>query len=270
MKTKLLSLILMTLTLLLTTNLYSLTDITKSELNDLTDVKNGISDLSFVADYSDEDNGGIMDIQELDDTFFLTLNTGALILIEIDLDQFSTEIGWSLSQEATTLFSVPYGTYTAGNITVTQTVTVTKNGNYQFIITDLFGDGMQGNSYRIIVDGATVINRTFGTPTDATTFSQTNDFLINTITTLSTTTNSFDDEMIVYPNPTHDSFKISFNNNQKALKINIYSSLGQLVQTGIFENTDQIQMNLNQPSGTYIVEYTNDKGNQTAVRLIKK
>ncbi|WP_034058823.1 beta strand repeat-containing protein, partial [Lacinutrix jangbogonensis] len=150
---------------------------------DLAIVGNVDSDLDGVADYcdDDDDNDGILDAQELCGTDPLTLNADVDIEIQIDLDQFSTEVGWQLSQGATVLFNVPQGTYTTGNITVTQTVTITENANYTFIITDTFGDGIQGNSYRILVDGVPVVNQTFGSPTDTTTLQQTNNFLINTI-----------------------------------------------------------------------------------------
>ena len=78
------------------------------------------------------------------------------------------------------------------------------------------------------------------------------------------------DYVSLYPNPTNNSFEISFKNNQKELKINIYSSLGQLIKTRIFDNTDRIVMNLNQPSGIYFVECINDKGNKSISKLIKK
>ncbi|WP_180957847.1 T9SS type A sorting domain-containing protein, partial [Psychroflexus sp. MES1-P1E] len=90
------------------------------------------------------------------------------------------------------------------------------------------------------------------------------------ISTLGLTTNSFSNEIKIYPNPTNNSFEISFKNNQKELKINIYSSLGQLIKTRIFDNTDRILMNLNQPSGIYFVECINDKGNKSISKLIKK
>ncbi|WP_375242214.1 T9SS type A sorting domain-containing protein [Lacinutrix sp.] len=52
--------------------------------------------------------------------------------------------------------------------------------------------------------------------------------------------------------------------------MNIYSSFGQLIQTRIFENSDRIQMKLNQPSGIYFVECINDNGNKYISKLIKK
>lgn len=150
---------------------------------DLSIAGNVDTDLDGVADYCDEDddNDGILDTQELCSTDPVTPNPDVVIRVEIDVDQFSTEVGWSLSLGGTPVFTVPTGTYGTGNITVAQDITVTSNGNYFFSITDTFGDGIQGNSYRIIVDGTTVVNRTFGSPTDTTTFSQSDNVLVNTI-----------------------------------------------------------------------------------------
>jgi hypothetical protein len=152
---------------------------------DLSIAGNFDTDSDGIADYCDEDddNDGILDAQELCGTNPVTPNPDVVIRVEIDLDIFSGEVGWSVANGGTTIFSVPAGTYATGNITVSQDITVTDNGNYLFTITDTFGDGIQGNSYRVFLDGALIINRTFGSPTDTTTFSQVDNFLINTIAT---------------------------------------------------------------------------------------
>lgn len=150
---------------------------------DLSITGNVDSDLDGVADFCDEDddNDGILDTQEQCGTDPVPLNADSTIRVEIDVDQFSTEVGWTLSLGGSTVASVPTGTYITGNVTVSQDITVTTNGNYLFVITDTFGDGIQGNSYRIILDGTTIVNRTFGSPTDTTTFSQSDNFNVNTI-----------------------------------------------------------------------------------------
>ncbi|MFT5824514.1 MAG: hypothetical protein ACI8ZM_005782 [Crocinitomix sp.] len=95
-------------------------------------------------------------------------------------------------------------------------------------------------------------------------------FVSSEVSTLGITPKSFSNEIKIYPNPTNDNFEILFNSNQKKLKINIYSSLGQLMQTRILENSDRIQMKLNQPSGIYFVECINDNGNKYIRKLIKE
>ncbi|EDP95696.1 probable aggregation factor core protein MAFp3, isoform C [Kordia algicida OT-1] len=155
---------------------------------DANDVCNGFDDnddndndgVPDVCD-QDDDNDGILDTQELCGTNPQPVNLESTIRVEIDLDQFPNETGWSLALGGNTIASVPQGTYGTGNVTVAQDITITENGNYFFTITDNFGDGIQGNSYRILLDGVIVINRTFGSPTDTTTFSQTDNFPVNTI-----------------------------------------------------------------------------------------
>ena len=123
-------------------------------------------------------------------------------------------------------------------------------------------EGETNNTYTATTNGSYAVRVTQNGCTD------TSDCV--EISTLRLTTNSFSNEIEIYPNPTNNSFEISFKNNQKELKINIYSSLGQLIKTRIFDNTDRILMNLNQPSGIYFVECINDKGNKSISKLIKK
>ncbi|WP_430409683.1 Calx-beta domain-containing protein [Kordia sp.] len=150
---------------------------------DLSITGNIDSDSDGVADFCDEDddNDGILDTQEQCATDPVPLNLDSVVRIEIDLDQFSTEVGWSFSQGATVLFNQPTGSYTTGNITVSQDITVTENDTYLFTITDTFGDGIQGNSYRVLIDGVIAINQTFGSPSDTTTFSATENVSVTTI-----------------------------------------------------------------------------------------
>jgi hypothetical protein len=45
---------------------------------------------------------------------------------------------------------------------------------------------------------------------------------------------------------------------------------GQTIENRIFQNTDFVELNLNQPDGIYLVVVLNEKGNRTGFRLIKK
>ncbi len=74
----------------------------------------------------------------------------------------------------------------------------------------------------------------------------------------------------IYPNPTTGNFAIKFKTIQKELSVRVVSITGQTVETRTFQNTDFIQLQLNQPNGIYIVEVLNEKGNRTGFRLIKK
>ena len=122
--------------------------------------------------------------------------------------------------------------------------------------------GETNNSYTATTNGSYAVRVTQNGCSDTSVCVQ--------ISTLGLTTNSFSHEIKIYPNPTNNSFEISFKNNQKKLTINIYSSLGQLIQTRTFDNSDHILMNLNQPSGIYFIECINHKGNKSISKLIKK
>ena len=90
------------------------------------------------------------------------------------------------------------------------------------------------------------------------------------VQTLSVASNTFNEKIKLYPNPTNENFEIAFTNIQQSLNVNIYSTLGQIVQTKVYENTDLIEMKLKQPSGIYFVEIINNKGDKYFSRLIKK
>ncbi len=108
------------------------------------------ADFDGIADINDldDDNDGILDTQEFCGTDPLTLTTSD-INISINLDQFPTEITWSISG--------PSGVVTTGgpyagaqaNTTVTDAVNVSENGTYTFTIFDTYGDGLQGNTYTL-------------------------------------------------------------------------------------------------------------------------
>jgi hypothetical protein len=89
-------------------------------------------------------------------------------------------------------------------------------------------------------------------------------------TTVGITQNTFTENIQVYPNPTTGNFAIKFETIQKDLSVRIMSIPGQTIENRIFQNTDFVELNLNQPDGIYLVVVLNEKGNSTGFRLIKK
>lgn len=89
-------------------------------------------------------------------------------------------------------------------------------------------------------------------------------------TTVGITQNTFTENIQVYPNPTTGNFAIKFETIQKDLSVRIMSISGQTIENRIFQNTDFVELNLNQPDGIYLVVVLNEKGNSTGFRLIKK
>ena len=89
-------------------------------------------------------------------------------------------------------------------------------------------------------------------------------------TTVGISENTFTENIQVYPNPTTGNFAIKFEAVQKDLTVRILSISGQTIELKAFQNTDFVQLKLEQPNGFYLVELQNEKGNKTVYRLIKK
>jgi hypothetical protein len=88
--------------------------------------------------------------------------------------------------------------------------------------------------------------------------------------TVGITEYTFTENIQVYPNPTSGNFAIKFETIQKDLSVRIMSISGQIIETRTFQNADFVQLKLEQPTGFYLVEIQNEKGNKTVSRLIKK
>ena len=82
--------------------------------------------------------------------------------------------------------------------------------------------------------------------------------------------NTFTENIQVYPNPTTGNFAIKFETIQNDLSIRIISISGQTIETKTFQNTDFVQLKLEQPNGIYIVDVLNEKRKRAEFRLIKK
>ncbi|MFK8059142.1 MAG: beta strand repeat-containing protein, partial [Polaribacter sp.] len=139
----------------------------------------GIADV----DDLDDDNDGILDTQELCNTNPLATNPTVDIEIQIDLDDWPIDTGWSLSQGGNTLVNIPSGSYDFGQsyTTVSQTITVNQNGTYTFDIIDSNGDA--NYFYRIYVNGVLQITELFIDFTFPTPSTKSSDITISTIVT---------------------------------------------------------------------------------------
>jgi len=73
--------------------------------------------------------------------------TQTQIVIEITLDNWPQETGWTLTDGMGGTYNIPNGTYTFNDIGVTYTYTycVSATGPFEFVINDTYGDGIQGN-----------------------------------------------------------------------------------------------------------------------------
>lgn len=81
---------------------------------------------------------------------------------------------------------------------------------------------------------------------------------------------SFKDELVVVPNPNSGTFSIEFTNPQDHILLQIYSLLGKEVLNEIHCNTSLIPINLKEFSGVYMIKLSDNKGNETVVKVVKE
>jgi uncharacterized delta-60 repeat protein len=72
----------------------------------------------------------------------------------------------------------------------------------------------------------------------------------------------------IYPNPSSGDFSVKFGTFQNSVRINVLSLSGEHLHTFKKENCDLIELELDQPSGLYIIEIIQDK-QRSFQRLIK-
>ncbi len=88
--------------------------------------------------------------------------------------------------------------------------------------------------------------------------------------TVGITENTFTENIRVYPNPTSGNFAIEFDNIQESVTARILSLTGQVITNKQFQNTNNIQLEINQPNGIYILETIDEQGNKSVLKIIKQ
>ena len=87
-------------------------------------------------------------------------------------------------------------------------------------------------------------------------------------TLLSVNDNRLEANIKAYPNPVNDILNIKLSTYYKNIQLNLFNSLGQLVHTDFYKNTNELQLNLNVSKGLYFVELKID--NQVSTfRIVK-
>jgi len=80
---------------------------------------------------------------------------------------------------------------------------------------------------------------------------------------------AFPENHVIYPNPTDGKFSIEFKEMMESLTVSLYSLSGQLIMNKIFQNTNIIQLEINQPNGMYLLEILDKQGNKVVSKIIK-
>ena len=81
--------------------------------------------------------------------------------------------------------------------------------------------------------------------------------------------NSLANKFVVHPNPTKGKFSVEFKTFQKSVKVRMISLTGQLLLEKEFQNAKNIELELEQPSGIYLLEMVDAQNQKATVRIVK-
>lgn len=90
------------------------------------------------------------------------------------------------------------------------------------------------------------------------------------ITTIGLDEQSLSDHFSVYPNPTDGKVFIKFDSDQSNLRVNVYSVDGKLIQSNTFETSTIFQLAIEEATGVYLLEITDEAGRSAVVRMVKE
>ena len=81
---------------------------------------------------------------------------------------------------------------------------------------------------------------------------------------------NFEGGLQAYPNPTDGKLVIEFERDHSVLNLVLRTMTGKVVDTKSVTNTNQAEMEINEPSGIYFLEISNQNDQKTMVKVIKK
>lgn len=76
-------------------------------------------------------------------------------------------------------------------------------------------------------------------------------------------------DIIIYPNPTTGNISIDLGQNQEKVSTRLMNTLGQTIDEGLYLSTNFINLEINQPPGTYILEICINSDTQEHIKIIK-
>ena len=197
-------------------------------------------------------------------------------------DSFGSETSWTLkNQGGTTLYQGgPYGDVPTGTQVLVNNApwTLAANGCYYLTVTDSYGDGLydgvsQGY-YTVTAGAATVVNVpnfvVSGNPAD-TVINRVSYFTNNVNNVLASDTFAVLDDIVLYPNPSKDFFKIQVPSDiQISGKVEMYNNLGQKVITKVISSDNDLNIDATSISnGVYFVTVTLNGASKT-LRFVKE
>lgn len=90
------------------------------------------------------------------------------------------------------------------------------------------------------------------------------------ILTVGISENTFKQNFKLFPNPTHGQVSIQFENPNETLTVKLFSIAGLLIKSEVFNNSTIVELDIHEPSGVYFIELTNNLGEQSLVKVVKK
>lgn len=84
------------------------------------------------------------------------------------------------------------------------------------------------------------------------------------------TKNSFEAGINVYPNPTEGNLIIEFDSPHDGLQLVIRNMLGQVINTHFISDQKRIEIQINDASGLYFLEITDQKNHRSVLKIVKK
>lgn len=95
---------------------------------------------------------------------------------------------------------------------------------------------------------------------------QLDNFSISTI--VGTTETDIADKSLIYPNPTNGNFSIDLEDNYESTTITIINSIGEVIQSNIYSNSQLLNLNIEAPAGVYLL-LIKSEGKNTVMKLVK-
>lgn len=80
---------------------------------------------------------------------------------------------------------------------------------------------------------------------------------------------SFKNQLSIFPNPISDNLSIKFNQLHEEIMIRVLNTLGQTILTKKYKSINNIILNIKGDSGIYFVEISDNKGNLHTYKVVK-
>ena len=86
---------------------------------------------------------------------------------------------------------------------------------------------------------------------------------------LSNTYSSLFSDFVVYPNPTNDLITVVFGELQEVIKIKVFNTIGQIIDTKEYNNVIQSNFKMPFETGMYFISIENNKGEKKVIKILK-